>query len=283
MKNVDQLVDRGATDDLSISLVAYRPNSELLDRTLASLGAAWGVLQGRLQAGQAHLYLVDNGGLPSLTTAVAALKAQNIACEVLSGHGNVGYGRGHNLAIERAKSRYHLILNPDVDMAPDALARAIDFLDRHQDVGLLTPYIADDAHRQQYLSRRYPALFDLFVRGFLPERCRRIFSRRLDRYEMRDVINGSDIVWDPPIVSGCFMLFRTELLGRLSGFDPRYFLYFEDYDLSLRAHEFSRVAYVPSVRAIHHGGGAARKGGRHIRMFVVSAYKFYSRFGWKWL
>jgi GT2 family glycosyltransferase len=69
----------------------------------------------------------------------------------------------------------------------------------------------------------------------------------------------------------------------LSGFDPRYFLYFEDYDLSLRTHELAHVAYVPSVLAIHHGGGAARKGGAHIRMFMASAYKFYNRFGWKLL
>ena len=100
---------------------------------------------------------------------------------------------------------------------------------------------------------------------------------------MRDVINERDIVWDPPIVSGCFMLFRTDVLKRLSGFDPRYFLYFEDYDLSLRTHNIARVAYVPAVRVLHHGGGAARKGSAHIRMFATSAIKFFIRFGWKWV
>ncbi len=61
------------------------------------------------------------------------------------------------------------------------------------------------------------------------------------------------------------MLFRTEVLKKLGGFDPRYFLYFEDYDLSLRTHEVARVAYVPSVRVLHHGGDAARKGWTHIK------------------
>jgi GT2 family glycosyltransferase len=100
---------------------------------------------------------------------------------------------------------------------------------------------------------------------------------------MRDVINDRDVVWDPPIVSGCFMLFRTALLKGLAGFDPRYFLYFEDYDLSLRAHEHARVVYTPAVRVLHHGGGASRKGSKHIQMFVSSAFKFFNRFGWKWL
>lgn len=270
-------------DDLSISLVVYRPNSELLDLTLQSLGEAWRALRERLPAARAHLYFVDNGGVPELSSIVDALAAQRITCETLTGHGNVGYGRGHNLAIEKAASRYHLILNPDIDISQEALANAIDFLDQHEELGLLTPCIIDDACRQQYLSRRYPALLDLFVRGFLPARWRQLFERRLSRYEMRDVINGRDVVWDPPIVSGCFMLFRTDVLKRLFGFDPRYFLYFEDYDLSLRTHQLARVAYVPSVRAIHHGGGAARKGSAHIRMFMASAFKFYNRFGWKWL
>ncbi|WP_370685777.1 glycosyltransferase [Burkholderia multivorans] len=176
---------------------------------------------------------------------------------------------------------YHLILNPDVDLEREALTRALEFFDRHPDLGLLAPCVSDGDDAVQYLCRRYPTLVDLFARGFLPARLRFPFRRRLARYEMRDVINDHDIVWDPPIVSGCFMLFRTEVLKKLGGFDPRYFLYFEDYDLSLRTHDVARVAYVPAVRVIHHGGGASRKGFAHIRMFAASAFKFFNRFGWR--
>jgi hypothetical protein len=126
-------------------------------------------------------------------------------------------------------------------------------------------------------------VLDLLLRGFAPYWLRRHFGARLDYYEMRDLINERDLVWDPPIVSGCFMLFRTEVLKRLGGFDPRFFLYFEDFDLSLRAGEVARIAYVPSVRIVHHGGGAARKGLRHVRMFVVSAVRFFNKQGWRWM
>jgi GT2 family glycosyltransferase len=274
---------RSEFEGLSVSVVVYRPDLTELASTLSSLGAACEALHARWPSLPVTLYLVDNGGLPDVRAALDALRAYGVTDAILTGHGNVGYGRGHNLAIEQAASRYHLVLNPDIDLDRDALVRALDFFEANQETGLLTPWIGDEQGRQQFLCRRYPTLLDLFVRGFLPGSVRRLFARRLARYEMRDLINERDIVWDPPIVSGCFMLFRTTVLRKLAGFDARYFLYFEDYDLSLRAHDVARVVYAPAVRVLHHGGGAARKGSAHIRMFAASAYKFFNRFGWKWL
>ncbi|CAD6524400.1 glycosyltransferase family 2 protein [Paraburkholderia metrosideri] len=268
---------------LSVSVVVYRPDIDQLSSTLTGVATACDMLQTSRPGLPVTLYLVDNGGLPDCSVALEALRAQGIRCDIIEGHGNVGYGRGHNLAIERSTSLYHLVLNPDVDLAPDALTVALDFFEAHTEAGLLTPWVGDERGQQQFLCRRYPTLLDLFARGFLPARLRSLFTRRLARYEMRDQINGNDIVWDPPIVSGCFMLFRTRLLKKLEGFDARYFLYFEDYDLSLRAHDVTRVVYAPSVRVLHHGGGAARKGSAHVRMFVASAWRFFNRFGWKWL
>ncbi|SEK02318.1 glycosyltransferase family 2 protein [Paraburkholderia diazotrophica] len=274
---------RTENEGLSISIVVYRPDLTLLQSTLESVATACGGVRATRPSFKLGLLLVDNGGLPDIAATLAKVRAQGITCEVISGQGNVGYGRGHNLAIERSPYSFHLVLNPDIELDAKALANAVDFLCAHPDAGLLTPRIGDDAGQLQYLCRRYPTLVDLFVRGFLPTCARRLFSRRLARYEMRDLINECDVVWDPPIVSGCFMMFRTIVLKRLAGFDPRYFLYFEDYDLSLRAHDVTRVVYTPVVRVLHHGGGAARKGSAHIRMFVASAYKFFDRFGWKWL
>ncbi|CAG4906724.1 glycosyltransferase family protein [Paraburkholderia saeva] len=270
-------------EGLSVSVVVYRPDPAQLSETLASLAAACDALRAARPSIPVDLFVIDNGGLPDITPSLDALRGCRMTCTIIAGQGNVGYGCGHNLAIERSASRYHLVLNPDIDLDRNAFIKALDFFDVHSDVGLLTPHIGDAQGHIQYLCRRYPTLLDLFVRGFLPTGARRFFARRLARYEMRDVINERDIVWDPPIVSGCFMLFRTDVLKKLAGFDRRYFLYFEDYDLSLRTHQVARVAYLPAVRVLHHGGGAARKGSSHIRMFAASAFRFFNRFGWKLL
>jgi len=71
-------------------------------------------------------------------------------------------------------------------------------------------------------------------------------------------------------------------VAAIGGFADAFFLYFEDFDLSLRAAAAGRLAYVPSVRIVHHGGHAARKGLRHVFLFVGSAMTFFGRHGWRW-
>lgn len=276
---IDALDFVGQVDTLSISIVVYRPDRDMLDRVFETI--AVGLRQLVMQ--RVRIYLIDNGAPGELIGVPRAGVRDEFELEVIAGHGNVGYGRGHNIAIERTDSRYHLVLNPDIELEERGLVEALSFLDARPDIGLLTPLICDERGEQQFLCRRFPTVLDLFVRGFLPIRLRRLFSKRLARYEMRDVIDDRTVLWDPPIVSGCFMLFRTVILKQLNGFDSRYFLYFEDYDLSLRTHKIARVVYLPTVRVLHHGGGAARKGGGHVKLFISSAFKFFSRFGWKWL
>jgi GT2 family glycosyltransferase len=174
------------------------------------------------------------------------------------------------------------VLNPDVLVAKDCLTEALLFLIAHPEVGLLTPAVVDGEGSRQYPCKRYPTVLDLFLRGFAPSFLRRLFQKRLDHYEMRDVI-GDEVVWDVPIVSGCFMLFRHWVLKQLGGFSSAYFLYFEDFDISLRTARVARIAYVPKVRITHFGGRAADKGWRHISLFLSSLVTFYKQHGWRWV
>jgi len=275
---------------LQISVVTYRPDLKLLERCLRKLALA--IAAGR-EAGAmrtVHLALIDNSEDKAIADAVIELGKlrfadANVHVTYLHGHANIGYGAAHNLVLHGTGSDYHLVLNPDVELAPDALANAITWLDRHPEIGALAPQAHDAQGEPIYLCKRYPAILDLFLRGFTPGVVRRIFRRRLERYELRDVLSaapGEDVV-GIPVLSGAFMLVRRSAIDKTGGFDPRYFLYFEDYDWSVRLNRVTKTAYVPSVRIGHHGGHAARKGVRHVALFTRSAVRFYRRHGWKWL
>ena len=100
------------------------------------------------------------------------------------------------------------------------------------------------------------------------------FRERLDAYERRETPFDASLN-DVEIVSGCFMLIRRSALTRAEGFDPAFFLYFEDFDLSYRVSKFSGIARVADVRIVHAGGSAAAKGFAHVWLFVRSALRFY--------
>ncbi|WP_395173069.1 glycosyltransferase family 2 protein [Roseibium alexandrii] len=259
---------------LTVSLVIYRPDLKVLAATLQSLFEALK----RLDAARCKVFIVQNCD----TDGIAQLLATNlsgIAFDLRQGHGNIGFGRAHNLVLSETGT-VHLVLNPDIEMAEEALVRGLQFLEAHTECGLITPYACWPDGTRQFLCKRYPALFDLLLRGFAPASLKNLFSGRLARYEMSRE-TGEDVYWDPPIVSGCFMLFRGEIYRQLGGFDSRFFLYFEDFDLALRTGNVSRIAYVPAARIVHEGGHAARKGLTHIKLFAKSARLFYKLHGFK--
>jgi len=160
----------------------------------------------------------------------------------------------------------------------------VRWLDEHEDVGALAPLVLGIDGTREYLCKRYPTIVDLFLRGFAPRPLQALFRKRLDRYEMRDVMDVEPprVVIGIPALSGAFMLAKRVAIDSTGGFDPRYFLYFEDFDWSVRLNRVTKTAYVPSVQIGHHGGGAAKKGMKHIYYFVKSALRFYRLHGWKW-
>ena len=274
---------------LTVSVVTYRPDVALLECCLRKLALAIGAAREQGSIRSVAIALIDNSEDRAVAAEVIELgrtrfAGSDIQVHYLHGHANIGYGTAHNLALHGTGADYQLVLNPDVELAPDALANAVRWLDAQVDVGALAPAVTNVRGEPEYLCKRYPAVFDLLLRGFAPAFVRRLFRRRLDRYELRDRIDpGSDTaVLDVPIISGACMLVKRVPIDVTGGFDPKFFLYFEDFDWSVRLAKVTRIAWLPGFRAVHHGGGAARKGFDHIRWFVRSGLRFYRKHGWRW-
>jgi len=253
---------------LTISIVTYNPNFIELENTLNSLKIA---LNG-LSSGSFSVTIIDNSASDEVSSFLEH-NFEDFPIKLIYGQGNIGFGRAHNL-VNKEMGEFHLILNPDIQLAPETLVNALAFMKSNDNCGLLSPHASWPDGKRQYLCKRYPAVFDLILRGFAPARIRALFSSRLARYEMQDQTQD-EVYWNPPIVSGCFMLFRKKILLDLRGFNDNFFLYFEDFDLSLRSRKLADTAYVPTVKVIHSGGHASRKGVWHILKFFKSGLLFY--------
>src|SRR6185369_15027685 len=196
------------------------------------------------------LFLIDKGPPRAPSSLESAARSWPDGAQAKSGHGNVGYGRANNLVLDDLRSDVHIVMNPDVELDADAIGAVLSVLREHPEVGLVAPAVFGADGKRQYLCKRYPSLWTLFLRGFAPSLVRRRFQASLDRYEMRDAI-GDRFVSGIPLASGCFMAIRTALFRQLGGFDARYFMYFEDYDLSLRLARDAAIAYAPEARIVH--------------------------------
>lgn len=270
---------------LSISVVCFNSSVEELQALLESTLSAIQTLKMSANLSPIPIYLIDNSeedrlSLKLFNSLQAQAEAANVQLHFLHGHGNIGYGAAHNLSINKIDSDYHLLLNPDLKLDQDCLEVGISYLNENQSVVMASPYAAYESGKKQYLCKRYPSVFTFTVRGFFPGFLKKLFSKRLGNFEMHELSESHPTV-DIPIVSGCYMLCRAKVLQELRGFDENYFLYFEDFDLSLRMAVLGKIAYVPAMRISHAGGNAAGKGWNHIKMFAQSGVRFFNTHGWR--
>ena len=202
--------------------------------------------------------------------------------DVLENPAVTGYGGNHNLNLNRSDSEYFAIMNSDMLVNPDTFQKLIAYMGANKKAGMLAPRVLNEDDSVQYLNKRYPSVFDLFLRKFYPSAFQKYFKRRMDAYEMRDTNYKSTM--EVPLLSGSFLFCRTAELKELNGFDEKFFLYFEDFDLCRRYQQagFQTIFY-PEAKAVHFWERSAHKSWKYALMFMNSARKYFARWGWKLL
>jgi len=259
---------------LAVSVVVYELDKSLLEKCLRSLELSIVRCVQTKTLSSWSLAIVDNGGNRESLNAFESEKIR-----IIRNQHNVGYGAAHNQAITDSKSEFHLILNPDVIMDPDYVSETIEFCTNNPDAVLVGPHGITPDGANAYLCKRYPSLLVLIVRGLRQKWARSFFRQKLAQYEYRDLLYSEPS--NVELISGCCMFARTQALQDVGGFDGHFFLYFEDFDLSLRMRKVGRVVFLPTANVVHYGGNSAAKGWRHIKLFTQAAIHFFQKHGWK--
>ena len=267
---------------ISATTVTYFSELGLLRRLFVSLEVAAGQLYQKTGYTVNYL-LVDNStnddyfkGLESLGSEFEGLDFFHLT--TVKASANLGYSGGNNVGLGQLNSDYHLVLNPDVELQPASLCNALDYLEKNKNVIILSPMVINQGE-SSHVIKVYPDCLTLMLRYFGWSALNHYFSKRLSRYRCAHLCDAADNSIE--LAGGCFLFLSTENFRRLGGFDETFFLYFEDYDLSIRARKFGDLAYVPSVKISHLGGDVGRKKLYHHLFFIVSAVKFFRRHGWR--
>lgn len=258
---------------LSISIVTH--NSEaVVQKALDS------ILDNLPENAAGQLFVVDNLSTDNTRQILSRYESLHDRIHIIENERNLGYGAGHNLAVQEAKSSFHAICNPDIVLHEEALSTLVSFMKQYPEAGIVSPRFQFSDGRLQPLNRRYPSVLDLLLRRFAPKKIDFLFKKRLDRYAMLDI--GYDDVCDVLFASGAFMFCRTDALKKICGFDPSFFLYFEDVDLSRRMQqEGYRTLYCPWVTVTHGYERGSHKNWHLTFVFIKSAIKYFNKWGYK--
>jgi GT2 family glycosyltransferase len=271
---------------VSASLVLYKPDLATVERTLLALQEA-GRLAKQHYALELDITLVDNSSddvlygnvgnwLDSFRAAVP-----DWAIHLLRSSSNVGYGQGNNVVIANARSDYHIVINPDLFVDVDALLEALRFMQHQPDVGLLCPAVFGEDGERHYLCKRNPTLLVMFLRSFSPQWLQLRLSHVVANFEMRDC-DYEMMIQPVEYPTGCFMFFRSAPLQEIGGFDPDFFLHYEDADIGRRMLKIARIVYVPSVRVIHRWARDTHRSLFSMLVTAKSGWLYWRKWGGFW-
>lgn len=222
------------------------------------------------------LYIVDNSPTDELKEFVLSLSDK---IEYIFGHGNVGYGAAHNIAIRKSieqNSTYHVVINPDIIFEKDVIDSLMQYMDNNIDVGQIMPKVFYPNGELQYLCKLIATPFDLIGRRFFP--LKKYVEKRNNKYELR--FTDYNQIINVPSLSGCFMFIRTDILKQIEGFDERFFMYCEDFDLCRRIGKLSKTIFFPKVSITHNYEKGSYRNNKLLNYHIQSAIKYFNKWGW---
>jgi N-acetylglucosaminyl-diphospho-decaprenol L-rhamnosyltransferase len=250
-----------AGPELRVVVITYSPGDEL-DRFLDSLATA--------TERSYEVVLADNGS----TDGAPERAATRDGVRLVSTGANLGYGSAANIGAAGAQAPWLLVANPDIRFSPGSLDVMLDAADHWPRAGAWGPAILTPQGDLYPSARALPSLGrgigHALAGWWWPSNPWTASYRR----EREAPVEG-EAGW----LSGSCLLLRREAFEQVGGFDPEFFMYFEDVDLCDRlgqAHWTS--VYVPTAVVEHSGGHATKRAPKvMLRAHHSSAYRYLAR------
>lgn len=251
----------------NISIVLYRNNPQQIKNLLTDIFNSHNIELGAV-------FLVDNS--PDNTLQFLAELSSKII--YIPAHHNPGYGIAHNLAIQKsieANSDFHLVVNPDIRFGVNELAKLINFMQQNKQIGLAMPKVVYPDGKVQYLCKLLPTPFNIFSRRFMP----RVFVDKMNYHYTLQWTNYNKPM-QVPYLSGSFMLFRVVDLQTIGGFDERFFMYFEDTDITRRFYREGKAWFYPLATVIHEHNQESYRSAKMFWVHIRNMARYFNKYGW---
>lgn len=225
-----------------------------------------------------RVVVVDNASGDDTAARVRALGDPRVT--VLENPRNTGYGAACNQgAATDPTAGVVLFLNADTEIAPGALSHLSRALAASPGVGVVAPLLEESSGVPRHSVRGDPTPLAL-LHQHTALRFLRVGSRAYARYKTPDCPPRADGSIEAPVLNGAALALSGETVRRLGGFDPRYFLYFEEADLCRRVRALGLTCrQVPDAVIRHHGGASSSgRSDRALVWYLASLFLYVDRF-----
>ena len=185
---------------------------------------------------------------------------------------NFGFAAGNNVGIAATSAPFVLLLNPDAELEPGAVAALLEYAHSNPEVGIVGGLVLDpDGGVQDGAWGHDPSLTSAFAL-----RVRRLIRSFGGPPVMRPPAQASDVDW----LTGACMLVRRAAIAEVGDMDEGFFLYFEDLDWCRRMRVGGwRVVLQPAARIVHRSGSSGGGSARGQAAYRKSSWRYCDKYG----
>lgn len=228
----------------SIIIVTYNSSS--------SIGACLAPLA---DMADVEVVVVDNDSRDGTATL---LQERFPSVTLIALQDNIGFGRACNIGVAASSGSFILLLNPDAVASAQAIREFIAFFDKHPRAGIVGGRLVDPSGLPLQSMGDRPTVVRLVLEKPIEWVVRRVnpcgvWRRSIDQYCAKNRLPSvaEPVDW----VSGAALCCRRQAWNDTGGFDEKFFLYYEDVDLCLRATQVGwEVWHVPAAVVFHQSG-----------------------------
>lgn len=209
-----------------------------------------------------EIWVVDNA---SSDDSVAQIRARFPAVEIIESDKNLGFGAANNLAMERARGEYFLILNTDAFLESDALRELLNAANRYPRAAVVAPRVLNEDGSRQKSVWPFPTPAQSWSENLgLGWTIRRFAPHLIQNHSPDD---EGEVPW----AIGACLLVRRAAYEQVGGFDTRFWMYAEetDWQKSMRQCGWT-IVFAPAAIVTHLGGASGAGSARVSEEFYRS-------------
>ena len=251
---------------VSIIIVNYN-TKELLAQTLNSVFAS--------EAPFCYEIIVADNG--SIDGSIDMIKGNYPNVLLIENNANLGFSKANNIAINRSKGEYILLLNSDTILEKFCLIKCVHYLESNISIGalgckvLLENGTLDLACRRSFPTPEVAFYRMLGISKLFPQ------NKKFGRYNLTYL--DEDEISEVDCIVGAFMFVRKSAINEVGLLDENYFMYGEDVDWCYRIKKAGwKIVYFPNAEIMHvKGASGGKKNPRIIYEFHRAMLVFYRK------